>query len=815
ETDDDNKFFFSGSSKVMKGMKSLPWNASTSISSLSFIYKPNPCSFHFILICNLTRTMTKPIVDAEYLKEIEKARRDLRALISNKNCAPIMLRLAWHDAGTYDVKTKTGGPNGSIRNDQELNHYANKGIKIAVDFCEQVKAKHPKLSYADLYQLAGVVAVEVTGGPTIDFIPGRKDSLESPKEGLLPDAKQGASHLREIFYRMGLGDRDIVALSGGHTLGKAHKDRSDFEGQWTKDPLKFDNSYFVELLKGESKDLLKLPTDKALVEDPEFRKYVELYAKDGDAFFLDYATSHKKLSELGFNAKNRSILAKGVIGISIALIAVILGLRVVGEEYLKEIEKARRELRALILKNRCAPIMLRLAYLRVSNRWHDAATYDAETGTGGPNASIRTEQELKHKLNKGLEIATHLCEQVKVKLKTVSYADLYQLAGVVAVEITGGPTIDFVAGRKMSLRKKDVFQMPNKVGIGSHYSSEDFFFPSPFIYCIHILRDSGSCGRDASHLRKCFYRMGLCDKDIVALSGGHTLGKAHEDRSGFEGQWTNDPLKFDNSYFVELLKGNSKDLLKLPTDKALVEDPIFSKYVEMYAKDENTFFADYATSHKKLSELGINFKNRSILAKGVIGIVITLTAVTLGYLPLAHPQPQNNLNTKQALRMEKAEVDKEYENEIEKARRQLRALIYNKSCAPLMLRLAWQDACTYDLESKIPVGPNGSIRSEQELEHSDNKGLKQAVQDCEDVKGKLRKVSYADLYQLAGIVAVEVTGGPTIDFLPGRMDSKPPQEGRLWDSKETGASHLRDILTTCMGLSDQDIVALYGGHVLV
>ncbi|XP_020217105.1 L-ascorbate peroxidase 3 [Cajanus cajan] len=269
--------------------------------------------------------MVKATVGGEYLKEFEKARRDLRALISNRNCAPLMLRLAWHDAGTYDAKTKTGGPNGSIRTEEELNHAANKGLRTAVEFCEEVKAKHPKVSYADIYQLAGVVAVEVTGGPTIDFLPGRKDSLESPAEGRLPDAKQGASHLREIFYRMGLGDRDIVALSGGHTLGKAHKDRSDFHGQWTKDPLKFDNSYFVELLKGDSKDLLKLPTDKALVEDLKFRKYVELYAKDEDAFFADYASSHKKLSELGFNVKDRSMLVKGAIGIAIALTAVILG----------------------------------------------------------------------------------------------------------------------------------------------------------------------------------------------------------------------------------------------------------------------------------------------------------------------------------------------------------------------------------------------------------------------------------------------------------------------------------------------------------
>ncbi|CAI8617329.1 unnamed protein product [Vicia faba] len=273
-------------------------------------------------------------VDAEYVKEINNTRSDLRSLISNKKCAPIMLRLAWHDAGTYDAKTRTGGPNSSIRNQQELNHSANKGLKIAVELLEEVKAKHPKISYADLYQLAGVVAVEVTGGPAIHFVPGRKDLLESPEEGRLPDAKQGAWHLREVFYRMGLNDRDIVVLSGGHTLGKAHKDLSDFEGQWTRDPLKFDNSYFVELLNSESKDFLKLPTDKVLVEDPAFRKYVELYAKDEKAFFRDYAKSHKKLSELGFNPNGNylSILTKAVLGVVIASTVVVLG-------YLLELNK--------------------------------------------------------------------------------------------------------------------------------------------------------------------------------------------------------------------------------------------------------------------------------------------------------------------------------------------------------------------------------------------------------------------------------------------------------------------------------------------
>ncbi|XP_057965214.1 L-ascorbate peroxidase 3-like [Malania oleifera] len=270
--------------------------------------------------------MAAPVVNAEYRKEIERARRDLRALISSKGCAPIMLRLAWHDAGTYDAKTKRGGPNGSIRNRDEYEHGANKGLKIAIDYCEEVKAKHPQITYADLYQLGGVVAVEVTGGPTIDFVPGRKDSMDSPKEGLLPDAKKDASHLRDVFYRMGLSNKDIVALSGAHTLGRAHLERSGFHGPWTKEPLKFDNSYFVELLKGNREGLLQLPTDKALIQDPDFYHYVVQYVKDEEAFFTDYAMSHKKLSELGFTPpfrymvgiKNWTLLAQGAVGVAVA-----------------------------------------------------------------------------------------------------------------------------------------------------------------------------------------------------------------------------------------------------------------------------------------------------------------------------------------------------------------------------------------------------------------------------------------------------------------------------------------------------------------
>ena len=242
-----------------------------------------------------------PTVSAEYQAAIDKARRKLRGFIAEKNCAPLMLRLAWHSAGTYDVTTKTGGPFGTMRHKAEQGHAANNGLEIAVRLLEPLKEQFPIISYGDFYQLAGVVAVEVTGGPDVPFHPGRQDKEEPPLEGRLPDATQGHDHLRDVFVKhMGLNDKDIVALSGGHTLGRCHKERSGFDGPWTANPLIFDNSYFTHLLDEEKEELLQLPSDKALLSDPVFRPLVEKYAADEDAFFADYAESHMKLSELGF-----------------------------------------------------------------------------------------------------------------------------------------------------------------------------------------------------------------------------------------------------------------------------------------------------------------------------------------------------------------------------------------------------------------------------------------------------------------------------------------------------------------------------------
>lgn len=145
------------------------------------------------------------------------------------NCQPIMVRLAWHDAGTFDAANAgnwpaCGGANGSIRFAEELAHGANAGLSKAVGYLEKFKLKYPMLSWADLMQMASAEAIKQIGGPEIPMRYGRLDASASPKEGNLPDAMppfkgepDAATHLRNVFYRMGFDDRAIVALSGAHT----------------------------------------------------------------------------------------------------------------------------------------------------------------------------------------------------------------------------------------------------------------------------------------------------------------------------------------------------------------------------------------------------------------------------------------------------------------------------------------------------------------------------------------------------------------------------------------------------------------------
>jgi len=244
------------------------------------------------------------------------------------NILIILIHVAYQ-SGSYSKEDGSGGSNGArMRFGPEATWGANAGLGVARDALEGVKKEHPTISYADLYTFAGVVAVEEAGGPEIPFRLGRVDmesGESSPPDGRLPGADTGCfrntiQHVRDVFYRMGFDDREIVALLGAHALGRCHTDRSGYWGPWTFAETTMSTEYFRLLIEerwspktthngkpwdgpdqyeDSTGNLMMLPSDIALIKDPEFKKYVELYAKDEDLFFKDFAKAFAKLLELG------------------------------------------------------------------------------------------------------------------------------------------------------------------------------------------------------------------------------------------------------------------------------------------------------------------------------------------------------------------------------------------------------------------------------------------------------------------------------------------------------------------------------------
>jgi catalase (peroxidase I) len=278
---------------------------------------------------------TSPLCRATF----EALTADVEGLIQSKGCAPILVRLAWHDAGTYSQKDNTGGPRAAQRfATGESTYAANAGLDIARGLLADIQAKYcngvngvdeNNIAIADLWAFAGNTAIRVCGGPDVPFMFGRRD-IRSPAEcvedGRLPDGDKGLNHLRCVFNRIGFNDREIVALSGAHTLGRCHGDRSGFAGPWTAEPLRFDNVYFQDLINkkwvddqsaagnpqlknanDESDDTMMLISDYCLYQRPETKAIVEEYAKDEKAFFRDFSLAWIKLIQGGYEKSLYSV----------------------------------------------------------------------------------------------------------------------------------------------------------------------------------------------------------------------------------------------------------------------------------------------------------------------------------------------------------------------------------------------------------------------------------------------------------------------------------------------------------------------------
>ena len=182
---------------------------------------------------------------------------------------PFMIRMAWHAAGTYRVTDGRGGAGSGQQRFEPLNSWPDNGnLDKARRLLWPIKQKYGQsISWADLFILAGNVAIESMGGPVFGFGGGRKDvyqsegdtfwgaeeiwvdegamtriteeqvELEGPlaaiQMGLIyvnpegpggnPDPLKSARDMKATFLRMAMNSEETVALTaGGHAFGKAH-----------------------------------------------------------------------------------------------------------------------------------------------------------------------------------------------------------------------------------------------------------------------------------------------------------------------------------------------------------------------------------------------------------------------------------------------------------------------------------------------------------------------------------------------------------------------------------------------------------------
>ncbi|MDQ0718438.1 catalase-peroxidase [Streptomyces luteogriseus] len=181
------------------------------------------------------------------------------------NYGPLMVRMAWHSAGTYRISDGRGGAGAGQQRFAPLNSWPDNGnLDKARRLLWPVKKKYGQsISWADLMILTGNVALEQMGFETFGFAGGRADvwepeedvywgpettwlddkrytgdrELENPlgavQMGLIyvnpegpngnPDPIAAARDIRETFRRMAMNDEETVALiAGGHTFGKTH-----------------------------------------------------------------------------------------------------------------------------------------------------------------------------------------------------------------------------------------------------------------------------------------------------------------------------------------------------------------------------------------------------------------------------------------------------------------------------------------------------------------------------------------------------------------------------------------------------------------
>jgi len=476
---------------------------------------------------------------------------------------PFFIRMAWHVAGTYRTGDGRGGSSQGLQRFAPTNSWPdNANLDKARRLLWPVKQKYGrKISWADLFILAGNCAHESMGLKPFGFGGGRPDPLLS------------AHDIRETFGRMAMNDEETVALvAGGHTFGKCHgagpddqmqaepnganiEDQgfgwkngyksgkgvdtitSGIEGPWTPNPTQWDSGYF-DMLFGYDWEKVKSPAgawqwhpidlanenhapqvdgsddkvtvimttaDMALREDPSYREISMRFHKDQDAFADAYKRAWYKLTHRDMGPITRYL------GSDVPDETLIWQDPLPTRNYDLIDDSDITELKDALLNSG-----LTIAQL-IRTAWASASTY---------RNSDRRVENIQSDFN------------TKQSTKQVSIADLIILGGCAAIEKASGKTVPFTAGRVDATddhTDAESFEpLEPETDAFRNFAKTNYTVPTE-----HLMIDRAQL-------------LTLTAPEMTVLIGGLRVLNANHDGSN-HGVFTDNPETLTNGFFVNLL----------------------------------------------------------------------------------------------------------------------------------------------------------------------------------------------------------------------------------------------------------------------
>eukprot|EP00754_Rhynchopus_humris_P016587 Rhum_TRINITY_DN14517_c9_g1::Rhum_TRINITY_DN14517_c9_g1_i1::g.95299::m.95299 len=301
-----------------------------------------------VVLCRNDRLDPPGVCAARYAPIEASVRSELSGQL---HVLPLLVRLAWHSAGTYGagLSPPGGTSGGCLRHLPESAHAQNRGLQPAVRVVMLLVASHPTVSFADMTQLAAAVGHELLGSGEMYFTPGRPDYSESVARSLCTPAGRvprsdkapgdvfpyplTAERFLESFSRLFGGTEErvaqrAVALMGAHSLGGVTTAVSGVSAPFDATPLTFDNGYYKKMLTVDwsaaevvepsafpkapvfldngagGSNTAALVSDVSLLAHPLTRAAVERFAANRTAFFEVYAAAWESISEAGVDRES-------------------------------------------------------------------------------------------------------------------------------------------------------------------------------------------------------------------------------------------------------------------------------------------------------------------------------------------------------------------------------------------------------------------------------------------------------------------------------------------------------------------------------